>query len=514
MDDTASAVGVDPIPEADGDRRPRAAPRHADLAALASLLASALVAVGLDRPPPLEPLAAAIMEWTPVPVANWLLESFGAAGKPLALFGASAVWLATAGLLGAVASAGRLGRLALPAALLASALIGWVLTRAGGLPGVLTLVGGFWVVYGTLRGRRVRPAVAAGGVPHPIEPRRRALLAMAANASVLAVVSGLPVAASALRVRLFGRSSRPPLLAYAPPAARSSEFSLAGLTPEVTPLASFYLMSKNVADPVLTASAWSLGVHGRVRRSLSLSLDDLAAMPRTDQHVTMQCVSNPVGGPLWSATLFSGVRLADLLSLAEPLPDAAWVSFSAPDGHREQLSLDRALDPSILVAYGMGGDWLTPEHGFPARVLAAGLYGFRSVKWLAAVELLSQPRPGHWEERGWTAAEIHTTARVDLVQREPGGELLAAGVAFAGRRGVRAVEVRIADGAWQPAMLHLPPLGPAMWVQWRARLDAPTGRTARVEVRAIDGAGVPQDEAARGQFPNGATGLHGLSVTW
>jgi len=270
-------------------------------------------------------------------------------------------------------------------------------------------------------------------------------------------------------------------------------------------------MSKNVADPVVDETAWSVSVAGRVRRVLSLTLDELAALPRVDHYITMECVSNPVGGPLWSAALFSGVPLAELLERAEPLADAAWISFEGPDGHREQLSLDRALDPRILVAYGMNGQWLEPAHGFPARLVAAGLYGFRSVKWLTRIDVLHQPKPGHWEERNWTAADVHTTARVDVVRREPSG-VMAAGVAFAGIRGISAVQIRLDAGPWQPAELHTPPLSEVMWVQWRAPLELTSEGGSRVEARAIDGRGMAQDETPRGQFPNGATGLHGLPL--
>ncbi|MGE3914004.1 MAG: hypothetical protein AB7K36_31960, partial [Chloroflexota bacterium] len=118
---------------------------------------------------------------------------------------------------------------------------------------------------------------------------------------------------------------------------------------------------------------------------------------------------------------------------------------------------------------------------------------------------------GHWEERGWSATDIHTTARVDLVQRSD-GEGVAAGVAFAGVRGVSGVEIRVDAGPWRPATLHTPPIGPVMWVQWRAALDVPAGRQVRVEARAIDATGTPQDDTVRGQFPSGASGLHGLTV--
>jgi DMSO/TMAO reductase YedYZ molybdopterin-dependent catalytic subunit len=459
-----------------------------------------VVAGILGAPPPLEPLAALVMEWTPVPIANALLDLLGAFGKPLALWGAAAIVLAVSGPLALLASARRLGRLRWPLAAAAAALLAWPLARPGAALGIGVLLALFLVALGWLDRRPAHHPKPAG--------RRQFLRAAAGNITAVGLVSLLPLAAASARAALLGRSVRPALFAYTPPAARSDGFVLAGLTPEVTAVPAFYVMSKNVADPVVDETVWSLTLSGRVARTVSLTLDELAALPRTDQYVTMQCVSNPVGGPLWSAALFSGVSLAELLRRADPLPDAGWVSFEAPDGHREQLPLERARDPLVLVAYGMNGAWLDPAHGFPVRLLATGLYGFRSVKWLSRIELLADPRPGHWEERNWTAAAIHTTARVDVVQRGPDGGL-AAGVAFAGVRGVSAVEARVNGGPWRPARLHTPPLSGAMWVQWRVNLDLPSGE-ARVEARAVDGRGVPQDETARGQFPNGATGLHGV----
>ena len=520
----------------------RGVARRGELAVLAGLVSSALVAALIGGYPPLEPLAALVMEWTPVPVANALLDLLGPVGKPLALYGAAAIALALAGPLAILAARGPFGVLNRPLALALLLAAAWMLDRPGALPGLATLVLATIGTYAWLEHRakcRARTALAraADDVEAPVSlvstttngpatSRRQFLVRAAANTAALAAVSLLPVAASSVRLALMGRSPRPALFPFAPPAPRADGFALARLTPEVTAVPAFYRMSKNVADPVLDESVWSLAVSGRVGRALSLTLDDLAALPRQDRWVTMQCVSNPVGGPLWSAAQFSGVPLADLLRRAEPLSDAAWVSFEAPDGHREQLPLTRALDPFVLVAYGMNGAWLTPEHGFPARLLATGLYGFRSVKWLTRIELLDRPRAGHWEERGWTAADVHTTARVDLVERDGNG-LLAAGVAFAGRRGVSRVEARVNGGPWQQADLHVPPLSEAMWVQWRARLPLAGGETvgtvdgkaggevdgeAIVETRAVDGMGSPQDETARGQFPNGATGLHGLTV--
>lgn len=443
------------------------------------------------------------MEWTPVPIANVLLDLLGPLGKPLALWGAASVVLALGAPLALLAYRSPGGWTGWTLTTVLVAALAWSLARPVTVLGVATLMVTFLGLLAWLGRRRAAARPAPGG-------RRRFLLEAARNVGAISLASVLPLAASAVRLATFGRGMRPPLFSFAPPPARAAGYALAGLTPEVTSLPAFYRMSKNVADPVLDAGVWSLSVSGRVRRTLNLTLDDLSAIGRVDQYVTMQCVSNPVGGPLWSAALFSGVPLDELIRRAEPLPGVRWVSFEGSDGHHEQLSIERALDPSVLVVYGMNGEWLEPSHGFPTRLLVTGLYGFRSVKWLTHIELLAEPRYGHWEVRGWTASDIHTTARVDAVQTGPDGAI-AAGVAFAGRRGVSAVEVRVDGGPWLAAELHVPPLSEAMWVQWRARLDLPTG-DVRVEARAIDGRGVPQDELPRAQFPNAATGLHGLAI--
>lgn len=454
---------------------------------------------------PLEPAAEWIMERTPVAAANLLLEHLGPLAKPFALSGAAALALAAGGLLGVLG--GRLRpRLALVLVPGGALLATWPLLRQGSELGAAVLAAVYAVLVLALLWRR--PA------PRPADPgRRRLLLRTAATVGAVAAASLMPPLSVAARVALAGSRLRGRLSAFAPPGARRPGYDLPGLTAEVTPLPQFYVMSKNAADPVLPEAAWALTVDGMVERPLLLSLDDLAALPRVERYVTMECVSNPVAGRLMSTGLFSGAALADLLAAAGLRPGAAHLRFRAPDGHREGAGVAEALQSGALVAYAMNGEWLSAAHGAPARLLLPGLYGFRSVKWLIGITVLPGPEAGHWEARGWTARAIHPTARVDLVRVDdgPGAGLLTAGIAFAGRRGVGAVDVRVNGGPWQPAELHTPPLGEATWVQWRARLPL-AGGEVRVEARASDGRGQPQDEARRGQFPSGATGLHGLTV--
>ncbi len=270
-------------------------------------------------------------------------------------------------------------------------------------------------------------------------------------------------------------------------------------------------MDEDLQRPDVDISAWSLSVEGLVQRPQRLSFADLLALPRRDQLVTQECVSNPVGGPLISTALFSGVPIAALLDQTGVASGATAVLFRSPDGHEEAIPLALARDPRVLLAYGMNGALLEQAHGFPARALLPGLYGYKGVKWVDTVRLTDDPRAGYWERNGWVALpEAHTMARIDVARRVPEG-LLVAGVAFAGRRGVRAVQVRVNRGPWRLAELHTPALSPLTWVQWR--LTLPARGIVTLQARAIDGAGRVQTDTVHDQYPSGATGYHTVSVT-
>jgi hypothetical protein len=191
------------------------------------------------------------------------------------------------------------------------------------------------------------------------------------------------------------------------------------------------------------------------------------------------------------------------------------VAFWGSDGHVDSVPLALALGDHALLAYGMNGAWLPRAHGYPLRALVPGLYGFKNVKWLRAVEVVEGDYLGHWQQRGWTqTAVIHTTARIDVVRPLAGRRLLVAGVAFGGARGVRRVDVRLGGGPWHPAVLHTPPLSGMTWVQWQVLLALPAaGGTATVEARATDGRGHLQEATARPSFPDGPTGLHSVTIT-
>src|SRR5207302_244177 len=173
----------------------------------------------------------------------------------------------------------------------------------------------------------------------------------------------------------------------------------AGVSPEITPVQHFYLVSKNFQDPVVAASGWHLRVTGLVQRPLSLTYAALRQQPVTSEYVTLECISNNVGGALISTGKFTGVSLRDLLRAAGAQPGAAAVNFTAADGYTESLPLPVVLSsPEILVAYDLDGAALPTQHGFPARILIPGRYGMKGPKWLQQIDLAAQQRGGYWEE--------------------------------------------------------------------------------------------------------------------
>ena len=289
----------------------------------------------------------------------------------------------------------------------------------------------------------------------------------------------------------------------------------AGEVPPITPASSFYLVSKNFRDPIVVSNGWKLWVHGLVDRELVLGYADLASLPRGSEIVTLECVSNPVGGRLMSTGRFDGPRLVDLLARASPRPAAGHVVFRADDGYTESIPLHE-LRPEMLVALTLNGEPLPNGHGFPARILIPGRYGMKGPKWLTSIELVESAPGGYWEAKGWNAgAAVKTTSRIDAPAdgaTVAGSQVRLAGVAFAGLRGISRVAWSDNAGAtWQPADLD-PPISNFSWRLWHASWRPGRGPYT-LTVRAADGGGAIQDSRPANSFPDGSSGLHTIRVT-
>jgi DMSO/TMAO reductase YedYZ molybdopterin-dependent catalytic subunit len=306
----------------------------------------------------------------------------------------------------------------------------------------------------------------------------------------------------------------------APPLPEGAEIAgVSGLTPIVTPNPDFYRIDTALLVPRPNLATWRLRVHGLVDRPLELTYDELLDMPIHEQYVTIACVSNEVGGRLVGNALWAGVRLRDLLDRAGMRSEATQVVGRSVDRFTAGFPVAWALeaDREALVAVTMNGEPLPAEHGFPARLIVPGLYGYVSAtKWLSEIELTTwEGFDGYWVPLGWSKeGPILTQSRIDVPRpsaRIPAGRTPIAGVAWAPDRGIAGVEVRVDEADWQPAELSAA-ISDATWVQWHVAWDATPGEHL-IRVRATDGSGEVQTDQRTPPAPDGARGHHTIEVT-
>jgi DMSO/TMAO reductase YedYZ molybdopterin-dependent catalytic subunit len=319
--------------------------------------------------------------------------------------------------------------------------------------------------------------------------------------------------------------SGPPASAKIPAAAETAaplavdSLPAPGVTPIVVSNDSFYRIDTELLVPQVDASGWQLKVTGMVDHPLTFSYPQLLAMPLFEQYVTLACVSNPVGGDLVGNTLWTGAHLKQILAQAGLQAGATQIVGRSVDGFTVGFPTAWALDPSRepMVAVGMNRSPLSAEHGYPARLIVPGLYGYVSAtKWLSEIQLTTREAfDAYWVALGWAKdGPILTESRID---HPADGSALAVGqvdidgLAWAPDRGVDAVEVRIDDGPWQEALLSRA-ISRATWVQWWLRWQATPG-THTIQVRATDGTGTIQTATVSGPGPAGATGYDQVQVT-
>lgn len=304
--------------------------------------------------------------------------------------------------------------------------------------------------------------------------------------------------------------------AQSPPQAEleARRLPVPGTRPELTPNADFYRIDINTMPPVINAQEWQLELTGLVDTPITLTLDELRSRPAYSQAITLECISNPIGGDLTSTSVWTGLRLKDLLEEAGLKAGALEVSIESIDGFYESVPMDEAMDERTLLVYAMNGEPLPVEHGFPLRIYIPNHFGMKQPKWITRMEVIDREGKGYWVERGWSATAVPpTTSVIDTVARDAQvGGIPVGGIAYAGARGISRVEVRVDGGEWVPAELRDPPLSPLTWVQWRYDWQPEPGPHT-IEVRAYDGSGALQDTDDRPPHPDGATGINSWDVT-
>jgi DMSO/TMAO reductase YedYZ molybdopterin-dependent catalytic subunit len=289
--------------------------------------------------------------------------------------------------------------------------------------------------------------------------------------------------------------------------------------PWQTPNKSFYRIDTALAVPQVDPGRWSLRIHGKVDREIRLTYQELLARPLIERWITLCCVSNVVGGGLISNAKFRGVRLADLLREAGIHDDADQLFMTSADEMTIGAPAAVVMDGrDAMVAVGMNDAPLPVEHGFPARIVVPGLYGYVSAcKWVVDIEATTfAARSAYWIVGGWAQQnEIKLESRIDTPRNHAtvavGAPVAIAGVAWDQHVGVSAVEVQVEDGEWMTARLANVP-STDTWRQWVLAWTPPRAGSYTLRVRATDGRGTPQTPAVSDVFPSGATGLHTITV--
>ncbi|HLH24186.1 MAG TPA: molybdopterin-dependent oxidoreductase [Chloroflexota bacterium] len=483
-----------------------------------AVLTMFLLWLALDSPSLAELLADRLTFVVPLPLFDALLALLGSVAKRLLFASVVGGLVGLGGLAGAMAARRHLGLrdglLWLAGLWAATAWLGLATlgagpfgsaTRQGAVGATLTLAMLFAVYGAAFSGltRLVRPLPSGPEA----DPRRRRLLRLAGIGGVFALAAGVGVWEI---VAGLSRGATQALSAAVPR-------GLSRMPAEVTPVGTFYTVSKNFfADPTVDVEGWRLEIGGQVDHPFALGYDELRALPAVEDYRTLMCISNEVGGDLIGNAQWRGVRLRDLLARAGPSAAAFKVVFTCADDYRDSIRFEKAMQPETIVVYEMNGEPLTPKHGYPARLLVPGIYGMKNVKWVRRIEVLDHDFKGFWQQRGWsddaivkTMSRIDTLAALTTTNLEP---LLIGGVAFAGDRGIALVEYSVDGGqSWQPARLKQP-LGPLTWVLWTAEWTPPAPGEYTVKVRATDGTGVTQSAIAADPLPDGAAGLHTVSV--
>ncbi len=284
----------------------------------------------------------------------------------------------------------------------------------------------------------------------------------------------------------------------------------------ITPAGDLYIMSSH-GNPAMDAAKWSLNIDGLVENPQRFNYDAIRRLPPYETCLTLECISNPIGGRYIGNALWRGTLLKPLLDRARPRADAVYAVLYAAEGYTTGHPLASILLPENFIAYEMNGEPLTHEHGFPLRIFIPGKYGMKMPKWLTRIEFVNHEYLGYWEWQGWSnTADRQLRAVVDDprdLAHISGTSFVISGYAVADASGVSRVEISTDGGrTWQAVEIFSNPLPPQVWAFWKYVWANPPKGKHTLQVRAIDGAGRTQTPERSGEWPAGATGYHTVTV--
>lgn len=487
------------------------------LAAGVGLGISELIAGLVQNAPSLvEGLGDLVIDNVPAAVKDWAISAFGTNDKLALLISITVVTLGVGGVVGVLAR--KRFPLAVAVFVGFGVLAAWAaaVEPVSVVDALIPATAAVIVGLGTLR------MLYDVATPSPTDDtRRRFILAAGAVVGVAAISAGFGrvLIERAKRV-VSGREDvvLPTAAQPLPAVPGAADLDVEGLTPIVVPNEDFYRIDTALSVPRVNLQEWTLDVTGLVDRPYTIDFYDLLDMRLVERDITLSCVSNQVGGGLVGNARWLGVPLFEILDRAGVQGEASQI-VGRSDRFTVGFPVEAAYDGrEALVAVGMNGEPLPFEHGFPARLVVAGLYGYVSAtKWLTEIELTTWDGfDAYWVPRGWAKeGPIKTQSRIDTPAPDAlvsMGTVTVAGVAWAPARGISKVELQPGEGGdWIEAELS-EPLSDNAWVQWR--VDWEPGGPGRhiLTCRATDGEGELQTDEVVPPAPDGASGWHSSFV--
>lgn len=498
------------------------------LAAFAGIATGELIAgFVFSVPSPLVGIADLIIESSPEALQKWAIRTFGTTDKAVLIASILVVAILAGIAIGRRARTSSRVGLAVIWAFTALAFLG--LLRSPGVSltlAILTAIasGGVAAFVFSRLVAVAREAGWQGATPPATVDRSRRQFLAGAGAVVLLGTAATSVGrwlAERARIIASSRSDvvlpRPAITL--PPVPADAIVPIEGVSPLLTPNGVFYRIDTAISIPMVNLSDWSVSFIGAVDRPFSLTYDDILGMDLEEHDVTIACVSNEVGGDLIGTARWLGVPLPGLLERAGIRPEGTQIVGRSVDGFTVGFPTQVAMDGrTALLAVGMNGEPLPFEHGFPARLVVSGLYGYVSAtKWLSEVELVPWDAfDAYWIPRGWSKiAPIKTQSRIDTPRSGStvaAGPVPIGGVAWAQNTGITKVEVQVDDGEWHEAQLGLD-LSIDTWRQWTYVWDGTDAPGIHIiRVRATDANGNTQTAQEAPPRPDGATGYHSIAV--
>ena len=485
------------------------------------------------RSAPLIALGSTFIDFTPAWLKDFAIDTFGTNDK-LALFvGMAVTIIVLAAILGYLAWRrwifGVAGVLFMGAVMVAA-----VISRAGAsaldaVPSVIGTLAGLaalrWMIRklhdaqpvtestnddGAFSTADSSPQRATGAVS------RRGFFAAAGVTAVVAaataaggaVVSGIRNTVNVARERLSFPSPASPAM----PVPAGVDVGLDGVEPWLTPNPDFYRIDTALQVPTIDVDTWELRVHGMVEEEIRINFQDLLDSELIERHITLTCVSNPVGGDLVGNAKWLGYPIRKLLERARPTEGADMVLSTSTDGFSASTPLPVLQDErDAILAVAMNDEPLPLEHGYPVRMVVPGLYGYVSAtKWVVDLEVTRfADATAYWTDRGWAErGPIKTQSRVEVPRafaNVAAGTFRVGGTAWAQNRGIDKVEVQLDDGPWEEATLAAE-YTVDTWRQWTHEVQLEPG-SHRIRSRSYDPDGVQTEERAE-TVPDGASGWH------